>query len=157
MSFSYSCSQVQRIHSIMGNKCVKPNSETFRRSISLCIRIKDVISFLTLSSSVAIPRELYFINARKLSMNVMFLTDTMFTEPLGFVQFEGAYNMLGNLKNFNLAPNSSMYNSIMAGYFREVTISYVLFSIILLSPRLVQHTKKHVLYIISTVVIMYSC
>lgn len=51
---------------------------------------------------------------------MMFLTDAMFAEPLGFVQFEGAYNMLGNLKNFNLAPNSSMYNSIMVGYFREV-------------------------------------
>ncbi|KAF8096930.1 hypothetical protein N665_0298s0003 [Sinapis alba] len=72
---------VQRIHSIMSNKCVKPNSETFRRSISLCIRIKD---------------------------------------------FEGAYNMLGNLKNFNLAPNSSMYNSIMAGYFREKNVNKAL-------------------------------
>jgi pentatricopeptide repeat protein len=34
--------------------------------------------------------------------------------------FEGAYNMLGNLKNFNLEPNSSMFNCILAGYFREV-------------------------------------
>ncbi|KAL1201774.1 Pentatricopeptide repeat-containing protein [Cardamine amara subsp. amara] len=65
---------VQRIYSIMSNKNVKANTETFRRSINLCIRIKD---------------------------------------------FEGAYNMLGNLKNFNLEPNSSMYNSILAGYFRE--------------------------------------
>ncbi|XP_010448975.1 PREDICTED: pentatricopeptide repeat-containing protein At4g21880, mitochondrial-like [Camelina sativa] len=32
---------VQRIYSIMSNKNVKPNSETFRRSIHLCIRIKD--------------------------------------------------------------------------------------------------------------------
>ncbi|XP_010439409.1 PREDICTED: pentatricopeptide repeat-containing protein At4g21880, mitochondrial [Camelina sativa] len=32
---------VQRIYSIMSNKNVKPNSETFRRSINLCIRIKD--------------------------------------------------------------------------------------------------------------------
>ncbi|CAE6183819.1 unnamed protein product [Arabidopsis arenosa] len=32
---------VQRIYSIMSNKSVKPNSETFRRSIHLCIRIKD--------------------------------------------------------------------------------------------------------------------
>ncbi|CAN7071100.1 unnamed protein product, partial [Brassica oleracea var. botrytis] len=72
---------VKRIHSIMSNKCVKPNSETFRRSISLCIRIKD---------------------------------------------FEGAYNMLGNLKNFNLAPNSSMYNSIMVGYFREKNVNKAL-------------------------------
>jgi len=47
-------------------------------------------------------------------------TITICYQPIGSVQFEGAYNMLGNLKNFNLAPNSSMYNSIMAGYFREV-------------------------------------
>jgi pentatricopeptide repeat protein len=65
----------------MSNKSVKPNSETFRKSINLCIRIKD---------------------------------------------FEGAYNMLGNLKNFNLAPNSSMYNSIMAGYFREKKVNSAL-------------------------------
>ncbi|CAH8390481.1 unnamed protein product, partial [Eruca vesicaria subsp. sativa] len=33
--------------------------------------------------------------------------------------FEGPYNMLGNLKNFNLEPNSSMFNCILAGYYRE--------------------------------------
>ncbi|KFK28771.1 hypothetical protein AALP_AA7G044600 [Arabis alpina] len=65
---------VQRIYSIMSNKSVKPNSETFKRMISLCTRIKD---------------------------------------------FEGAYDMLGSLKNFNLAPTTSMFNSILAGYFRE--------------------------------------
>ncbi|CAH8381853.1 unnamed protein product [Eruca vesicaria subsp. sativa] len=36
--------------------------------------------------------------------------------------FEGAYNMLGNLKNFNLEPNSSMFNCILAGYFREKNV-----------------------------------
>ncbi|XP_010538848.1 PREDICTED: pentatricopeptide repeat-containing protein At4g21880, mitochondrial isoform X2 [Tarenaya hassleriana] len=33
--------------------------------------------------------------------------------------FEGAYNMLDVLKKSNLPPNSSMYNLILAGYFRE--------------------------------------
>ncbi|CAH2078331.1 unnamed protein product [Thlaspi arvense] len=32
---------VRRIYSIMSNKSVKPNSETFRRSINLCLKIKD--------------------------------------------------------------------------------------------------------------------
>ncbi|KAH0910445.1 hypothetical protein HID58_033766 [Brassica napus] len=36
--------------------------------------------------------------------------------------FEGAYNMLGNLKNFNLEPNSSMFNCILSGYFREKNV-----------------------------------
>ncbi|XP_023634891.1 pentatricopeptide repeat-containing protein At4g21880, mitochondrial isoform X2 [Capsella rubella] len=72
---------VQRIYSIMSSKNVRPNSETFRRSINLCIRIKD---------------------------------------------FEGAYHMLGNLKNFKLAPNCSMYNSILAGYFREKKVNSAL-------------------------------
>ncbi|ESQ38119.1 hypothetical protein EUTSA_v10028431mg [Eutrema salsugineum] len=36
--------------------------------------------------------------------------------------FEGAYNMLGNLKNFNLEPNSSMFNCILGGYFREKNV-----------------------------------
>ncbi|CAH2071642.1 unnamed protein product [Thlaspi arvense] len=36
--------------------------------------------------------------------------------------FEGAYNMLGNLKNFNLEPNASMFNCILAGYFREKNV-----------------------------------
>ncbi|ESQ55177.1 hypothetical protein EUTSA_v10024397mg [Eutrema salsugineum] len=72
---------VQRIYKIMSNKSVKPDSETFRRSINLCIRIKD---------------------------------------------FEGAYNLLGSLKNFNLVPNSSMYNSILAGYFREKKVNRAL-------------------------------
>nr|AAQ82839.1 At4g04790 [Arabidopsis thaliana]BAD94316.1 hypothetical protein [Arabidopsis thaliana] len=40
--------------------------------------------------------------------------------------FEGAYNMLGNLKNFNLEPNSSMFNCILAGYFREKNVSSAL-------------------------------
>ncbi|CAA7048568.1 unnamed protein product, partial [Microthlaspi erraticum] len=40
--------------------------------------------------------------------------------------FKGAYNMLGTLKNFNLTPNSSMYNSILAGYFREKKVNSAL-------------------------------
>ncbi|KAL0846391.1 hypothetical protein Bca101_019637 [Brassica carinata] len=43
-------------------------------------------------------------------------------EVLEFTLFEGAYNMLGNLKNFNLEPNSSMFNCILAGYFREKNV-----------------------------------
>ncbi|CAB80844.1 hypothetical protein [Arabidopsis thaliana] len=47
-------------------------------------------------------------------------------EVLEFDLFEGAYNMLGNLKNFNLEPNSSMFNCILAGYFREKNVSSAL-------------------------------
>ncbi|CAN8246249.1 unnamed protein product [Cochlearia groenlandica] len=36
--------------------------------------------------------------------------------------FEGAYNMLGNLKKHNLEPTSSMFNCILAGYFREKNV-----------------------------------
>ncbi|EFH46118.1 pentatricopeptide repeat-containing protein [Arabidopsis lyrata subsp. lyrata] len=96
---------VQRIYSIMSNKSVKPNSETFRRSINLCIRIKDT---LEIKYECAVSHRCNF------------------SQPIGSVQFEGAYTMLGNLKNFNLAPNSSMYNSIMAGYFREKNVNSAL-------------------------------
>ncbi|XP_043704331.1 pentatricopeptide repeat-containing protein At4g04790, mitochondrial-like [Telopea speciosissima] len=37
--------------------------------------------------------------------------------------FQGAYKMLTDLEDLNLVPTSNMYNSIMAGYFREKNIS----------------------------------
>ncbi|MCL7046671.1 hypothetical protein MKW94_010101 [Papaver nudicaule] len=36
--------------------------------------------------------------------------------------FEGAYSMLSDMKEFGLNPTTVMYNSIMAGYFREKNI-----------------------------------
>lgn len=39
------------------------------------------------------------------------------------MQFDGAYTMLRDLKKLNLTPTTSIYNTIMAGYFREVTFS----------------------------------
>jgi hypothetical protein len=38
------------------------------------------------------------------------------------MQFDGAYGMLKDLEKMDLRPTSSMYNAIMAGYFREVTL-----------------------------------
>ncbi|CAN8325536.1 unnamed protein product [Cochlearia groenlandica] len=40
--------------------------------------------------------------------------------------FKGAYNMLAILKSFNLVPTSTMYNSILAGYFREKKVNRAL-------------------------------
>lgn len=37
-----------------------------------------------------------------------------------FMQFNGAFDMLKESEKMNLTPTSSMYNAIMAGYFREV-------------------------------------
>lgn len=36
--------------------------------------------------------------------------------------FEGAYGMIEDLKKFDVMPTTSMYNCIMAGYFREKDI-----------------------------------
>lgn len=36
------------------------------------------------------------------------------------MQFEGAFGMLKDLEKMNLTPTASMYNAIIAGYFREV-------------------------------------
>ena len=38
------------------------------------------------------------------------------------MQFEGAYKMVDDLEKMNFKPMASMYNAIMAGYFREVTL-----------------------------------
>lgn len=38
------------------------------------------------------------------------------------MQFESAHKMLGALEKMNLKPTSSMYNAILTGYFREVTL-----------------------------------
>lgn len=43
--------------------------------------------------------------------------------------------MLDDLKEINLKPNASMYNTIMAGYFREVTFLDYIF---VLALRLLQ-------------------
>lgn len=39
------------------------------------------------------------------------------------MQFNGAYAMLDDLKKLNISPTSTIYNTILAGYFREVTFS----------------------------------
>lgn len=36
------------------------------------------------------------------------------------MQFEGAYGLISDLQKMKLAPTASMYNAILAGYFREV-------------------------------------
>lgn len=36
------------------------------------------------------------------------------------MQFDSAYSLLDDLKEMNLMPTASMYNAIMAGYFRKV-------------------------------------
>lgn len=37
------------------------------------------------------------------------------------MQFEGAYNLLADAKGINGMLTTSMYNAIMAGYFREAS------------------------------------
>lgn len=44
-------------------------------------------------------------------------------------QFEGAYNLLAYAKGMNEMPTTSMYNIIMAGYFREVSAYFVVLSL----------------------------
>ncbi|OVA11163.1 Pentatricopeptide repeat [Macleaya cordata] len=68
---------VRPIYSVICHHNLKPSSETFRRMINLCVRMKD---------------------------------------------FEGAYNMLTDLTEMDMKPTTHMYNSIMAGYFREKNI-----------------------------------
>lgn len=41
------------------------------------------------------------------------------------MQFDGAYAMLDDVKKMNLMLTANMYNSIMAGYFRQVTYSQI--------------------------------
>lgn len=41
------------------------------------------------------------------------------------MQFDGAYAMLNDVKKMNLMLTANMYNSIMAGYFRQVTYSQI--------------------------------
>ncbi|KAJ8436220.1 hypothetical protein Cgig2_006907 [Carnegiea gigantea] len=66
---------VRRIHSMLHQHNLRPNSETFRSIINLNIRMKD---------------------------------------------FDNAYAMLKDLERFDLMPTASMYNAIIAGYYREV-------------------------------------
>lgn len=44
------------------------------------------------------------------------------------MQFEGAYGMIEDLKKFDVMPTTSMYNCIMAGYFREVGTPFIMLS-----------------------------
>lgn len=37
------------------------------------------------------------------------------------LQFDGAYDLLKDMKKINLTPTAGIYNAIMGGYFREVT------------------------------------
>lgn len=52
------------------------------------------------------------------------------------MQFEGAYNLLTDAKDIEGMPTVSMYNAIMAGYFREASFS------ILFIASLVVHLQK---------------
>lgn len=38
------------------------------------------------------------------------------------LQFDGAYNLLSDAKEMGEMPTASMYNVILAGYFREASI-----------------------------------
>lgn len=38
------------------------------------------------------------------------------------MQFERAYEMVNELQKMNFKPTAAMYNAIMAGYFREVSL-----------------------------------
>lgn len=38
------------------------------------------------------------------------------------MQFERAYEMVNELQEMNFKPTTAMYNAIMAGYFREVSL-----------------------------------
>ncbi|XP_021287856.1 pentatricopeptide repeat-containing protein At4g21880, mitochondrial-like isoform X3 [Herrania umbratica] len=71
---SYEFHLVRQIYSVICLHNLKPNSETFRRMISLSVKMKD---------------------------------------------FEGAYAMLNDMKKMKVMPTASIYNAIMAGYFRE--------------------------------------
>lgn len=52
------------------------------------------------------------------------------------MQFEGAYNLLTDAKDIEGMPTVSMYNAIMAGYFREASFS------VLFIASLVVHLQK---------------
>ncbi|GLT51456.1 hypothetical protein SLA2020_248650 [Shorea laevis] len=75
---NHECNLVRRIYSVICCHNLKPNAETFRRMISLSVKMKD---------------------------------------------FGGAYAMLSDSRKMNVKPVASMYNAIMAGYFREKKIS----------------------------------
>ncbi|KAJ4966309.1 hypothetical protein NE237_018158 [Protea cynaroides] len=68
---------VHPIYLLMRRHNLKPNGDTFRMMINLCVKMGD---------------------------------------------FQGAYKMLTDLEDWNLVPTSSMYNAIMAGYFRKKNI-----------------------------------
>lgn len=106
--------QVHQIYSVIGRHKLKPNSETFRSMINLCVKMKDVSLCCCL---------LKYISWQSCNIEVeQYRTPTY---RISFsLQYEGAYSMLSDLEKMNLAPTAAMYNAIMTGYFREVTGSW---------------------------------
>lgn len=45
----------------------------------------------------------------------------MFIFFLALVQFSAAYDILTDMEKWNVKPTATIYNTIMAGYFREVS------------------------------------
>ncbi|KAG8502692.1 hypothetical protein CXB51_000511 [Gossypium anomalum] len=114
---NYEYNLVRRIYSLIGCHNVKPTSETFRSMINLSVKMKDVrcnsisLLFLFVSKYVLL-----------VDCFILFISTISCSKPT-FSNFNGAYAMLDDLKKLNISPTSTIYNTILAGYFRESNIS----------------------------------
>lgn len=95
--------QARPLYNLMSLYKLKLKPETFRSMISLCVKMKDVsqdgdhLLFLDISYSMTL----------------------LFIDLFSF-QFEGAYTILTDAEESGETSTVSLYNVIMAGYFREV-------------------------------------
>lgn len=86
------------------------NSEIFKPMISMAIRLKDVSVNLFLWTLVLQVPAFAVVNSNLLSASFSYCG-----------QFTFAYDLLKDMELLNLQPTPAMYNSIMVGYFREVS------------------------------------
>ncbi|XP_022716952.1 pentatricopeptide repeat-containing protein At4g04790, mitochondrial-like isoform X5 [Durio zibethinus] len=90
-----SVNQVEKIFQSLGRLSLESFTEKFLLAFKRCGYGMDEISRLIFSYASGIPN----------------------------LAFGGAYAMLNDLKKLNVTPTASIYNTIMAGYFREKNIS----------------------------------
>ncbi|KAJ0106173.1 hypothetical protein Patl1_19502 [Pistacia atlantica] len=116
--------QVQRIYSVICLHNLKPNSETFRSMISLCVRRKDFDGAYAMLGDVK-------------KMNLMVTADTYNAIMVGYFQrkdTDGALKVLQQMEKADVKPNSQTFSYLIQNcsnekdiikYYEEMTCSGV--------------------------------
>ena len=107
--------KVHQIYSIISRHrhYLQLNGDICRCLVHFCVRIKDV-SFTYFIKMVAYTSFIRcYLLKESFSLNEYCIL---------LMQFERAYKMVSELQEMGFKPTTAMYNAIMAGYFREVSL-----------------------------------